>query len=93
MSIEQAIGEADRDKLQRWLMMMLYLDPKTGINTSEPLFETAVERSNIMERVLRKKTGDYKDALEKAFFTGVLSLADVIFHVPMEFFFKRDRSE
>lgn len=82
-SVRHAINLIGRKKLMRWLWMMLYVSPRCNSNMSSPLLELALQRANMVEQISTLKWGQGGELTEKAFFAGILSLLDVIFHVPM----------
>ncbi len=81
-SIGQSIALLGYRKLQKWVTLLLFAGE--GYDTrSSPLFERAVIRGRIMELLTNRTTRDTA-ASDTAFITGVLSLIDALFQVPIE---------
>ncbi|MDD3846007.1 MAG: EAL domain-containing protein [Syntrophorhabdaceae bacterium] len=81
-SIGQAIALLGYRKLQKWVTLLLFAGE--GYDTrSAPLFERAVIRGRIMELLATRITRD-TSAADMAFITGVLSLIDALFQVPLQ---------
>ncbi|MHB8109861.1 MAG: EAL and HDOD domain-containing protein [Syntrophorhabdaceae bacterium] len=81
-SIGQAIALLGYRNLQKWVTLLLFADE--GYDTkSAPLFERAVIRGWIMERLTNRMTRDPSSA-DMAFITGVLSLIDALLQVPIQ---------
>ncbi len=80
-SLEQAMTYIGRDGLYRWLTLLLFYD-----STSSPmdgaLRETALIRGRMCELLARQRLS--KAQCEQAFVTGLLSMVDVLFNMPME---------
>jgi c-di-GMP-related signal transduction protein len=67
--------------LRRWVQLSLFsINDGRGLN--HPLLELAVVRGRMMETLIDKK-GLQNEISEAAFMTGILSLLDVLFEVPM----------
>jgi EAL and modified HD-GYP domain-containing signal transduction protein len=67
--------------LRRWVQLSLFaINDRRGMN--HPLLEMAVVRGRMMEILIDKKRVQ-DDLAEAAFMTGILSLLDVLFEVPM----------
>jgi EAL and modified HD-GYP domain-containing signal transduction protein len=67
--------------LRRWVQLSLFaINDRRGLN--HPLLEMAVVRGRMMEILIDKKRVQ-DDLAEAAFMTGILSLLDVLFEVPM----------
>ncbi|NVN93147.1 MAG: EAL domain-containing protein [Desulfuromonadales bacterium] len=67
--------------LRRWVQLSLFaVNDRRGLN--HPLLEMAVVRGRMMEILVDKKRLQ-DDLAEAAFMTGILSLLDVLFEVPM----------
>lgn len=80
-SIGQAITMLGYRNLQKWVTLLLFAGE--GYDTrSAPLFERAVIRGRIMELLAHRITRDTA-AADTAFITGVLSLIDALFQVPL----------
>ena len=78
-SIKQVLTLVGRTKLTQWLMLMLYANTSDDAQSS-PLMEQVKTRSLLMESVSNLIA---KDLSSEAYFVGVLSLMDVLFHVSL----------
>ena len=80
-SFNQAIALLGRRQMQRWLQLLLYArpDPDSLPNLLLPI---AAQRGAQLE-VLCKDAGGDRDAQDIAFMTGVFSLLDRLFAMPM----------
>lgn len=82
-SVRHAIDEIGRKKLIRWLMMMFYTNPNANDKMFTPLLDLALQRARLMESVSKMHLDQSEEQADLAFFTGILSLIDVIFQIPM----------
>ncbi|WP_332879657.1 EAL and HDOD domain-containing protein [Massilia sp. S19_KUP03_FR1] len=80
-SFNQAIGMLGRRQMQRWLQLLLYArpDPDAAPNLLLPM---AAQRGAQLEMLCKNAGGD-RDAQDIAFMTGVFSLLDRLFALPM----------
>ncbi len=81
-TLRHAIVMLGTNHLRRWVQLFLFAgNDSRGIN--HPLLEMAAVRGRLMEILLQQKgvTGEHAEA---AFMTGILSLLDVLFEIPME---------
>lgn len=78
-SIKQVLTLVGRTKLTQWLMLMMYSSTSDEAQNS-PLMEQVRIRSLLMENVSKLIA---KDLASEAYFVGVLSLMDVLFHVSL----------
>ncbi len=82
-SLRHAITVLGRDQLLRWLQIAIYAS-RDSRGDRNPLLEIAAMRGRLMELIVK---GGYKEAgpelADSAFMAGILSLVDVLFHVPM----------
>jgi EAL and modified HD-GYP domain-containing signal transduction protein len=79
-SIDAALQMIGRDRLGRWLMLLLCNQAAQGGRGSSAL-DTALVRARFMELGAAASKGSSPDAL---FLTGLLSLIDVVLQVPLE---------
>ena len=86
-SVPQALSLLGRRMLLRWLTLCLYTTSKEE-KYYTPLMETAMTRAEIMSMLAIRFRLDEK-LVNKAYLIGLLSLLDVIMHVPMEEIFKQ----
>ncbi len=79
-SIERAIFVIGRDKLYRWLILLVCsMDTPSG--RSSAALESALVRARMLELLSADRSPYEREAL---FLTGLLSLIDVILEVPMD---------
>ncbi|BDV42468.1 cyclic diguanylate phosphodiesterase [Geotalea uraniireducens] len=84
-SLRHAIMVLGYQQLRRWAMMALFTNNAQG-GTDNPLLVLAAMRGRLMERLserLPKSAVDH-DYPDRAFMTGILSLADVLLKVQLE---------
>jgi len=79
-SIEQALLQLGRDKLCRWLMLLMY-GADAGSARAAAVLENALVRARLMELLGEGRSARERDAL---FLVGLLSLVDVILQVPIQ---------
>lgn len=78
-SIERALLQLGRDKLYRWLTLLLYgADNRSP--ASSALLESALVRARMLELLGEDRPAQARDAL---FLVGLLSLVDAVLQVPM----------
>jgi EAL and modified HD-GYP domain-containing signal transduction protein len=79
-SIERALMQLGREKLYRWLTLLLY-----GADSRNPassaLLESALVRARMLEILGEGRPTEARDAL---FLVGLLSLVDAVLQVPMQ---------
>ncbi len=78
-SIERALLQLGREKLYRWLTLLLYgADDRNP--ASSALLESALVRARMLELLGEDQSAQVRDAL---FLVGLLSLVDAVLQVPM----------
>ena len=83
--LRHAIMMLGLERLRRWVQLAIFASSdKRGINN--PLLEMAAVRGRLMEYLLmqRYSLSESDEFVEAAFMTGILSLLDVLFEIPMK---------
>jgi c-di-GMP-related signal transduction protein len=82
-TIAAAITLLGRNQLRRWLQVLLYSTQNNSVDPQHnPLLQLAATRGKLMELLALRK-GDRAFG-ENAFMTGILSLMDTLFGVPLQ---------
>jgi c-di-GMP phosphodiesterase len=81
-SFAQAISRLGRRQLQRWLQLLLYARPHPD-SPPNLMLPVAALRGAALEALCKRDGGD-RDEQDLAFMTGVFSLLDRLFQMPME---------
>jgi c-di-GMP-related signal transduction protein len=81
-SIRQSITLLGYRTLQKWVTLLLFAGPG-GDTETNPLLERAAIRGRAAELLARRLDADSASS-DSAFITGALSLADVLFQMPMD---------
>lgn len=84
-NLRHAIMILGVNHLRRWVQLALYAGKENqGLNS--PLLEMAAVRGRMMELLMIQRTGldRTSDLVESAFLTGILSLLDALYEIPME---------
>lgn len=79
-SIERAVLQLGREKLYRWLSLLLY-GADAGNAAAPALLESALVRARMLELLGEGLPASQREAL---FLVGLLSLVDAVLKVPME---------
>jgi len=79
-SLRHAMSLLGRQSLKQWILLFLYADA-TGPMFSEPILLSALFRGKMMSCIASCTTSSMQD---EAFLTGLISLFDVMFGMPMK---------
>jgi EAL and modified HD-GYP domain-containing signal transduction protein len=84
-SLRHALMVLGENQLLRWITLALFTCKENG-KAASPMLEIAVVRGRLLELLVqaRGKSSGETDYPERAFITGILSLADVLFETSME---------
>ena len=84
-SLRHALMVLGEKQLLRWVTLALFICKEDG-KAASPMLEIAVVRGRLMELLVQARGESSKEAdyPERAFITGILSLADLLFETSME---------
>lgn len=83
-SLRQAITMLGRSQMKRWLQLALFAsDARKGLD--DPMIDMAAVRAGLMEKLahVHPRLSKGREAAERAFMAGILSLLDSLFDVSM----------
>lgn len=83
-SVRHAITLMGRQKLLRWLQLLLYCQDGGPDSPPSPLLLTAATRGRLLELVQLRLAPRQRDAADRAFMTGILSLLPAALDTPMD---------
>lgn len=84
-SIGQVLTLMGRDPISRWIMLMMFSERNSNGEKRVPLVLMVVYRTEMMSallKLIRPETS--KNELSTAYFTGMLSLIHLLFHMPQQ---------
>lgn len=84
-SIKQVLTLMGRDPISSWIMLMMFSDTHSQVPQRVPLMLMVVNRTEMMTalaRIFNPKAS--KEDISKAYFTGMLSLVHLLFHMPQK---------
>lgn len=82
-SIEQVLTLMGRDPISRWIMLMMFSESHGGAEKRVPLLLMVVYRTELMSALVQTIAPKAsKNDLSMAYFTGMLSLIHLLFHMP-----------
>ena len=82
-SLKHAIVVLGRKQMQRWIQLLLYAAPKGSADSTNPLMQLAATRARFMEIIAHAERAADRAYQDSVFMTGVLSLLDTVFGVPL----------
>ncbi|MDP2795437.1 MAG: EAL domain-containing protein [Sulfurisoma sp.] len=82
-SLRHAITVLGRRQLQRWLQILLYTNPAGG-SVASPLLQLAATRGRLMELMAGKLHPGNREAEDRAFMAGIMSLMPTLMGVTMD---------
>lgn len=84
-NIRHAVAILGRQQIKRWVQLALFVSD-SGSGPENPLVEFAAVRAAFMEQLAYRHPGlkDNRDAGEQAFLTGILSLLESIYDIPLD---------
>lgn len=81
-SIEQVLTLMGRDPISRWIMLMMFSESHGGVEKRVPLLLMVVYRTELMSALVQTiNPKASKNDLSMAYFTGMLSLIHLLFHM------------
>lgn len=84
-SVKDAIVWVGMQRIQEWLMLMLYARPELGMTPqSSPLFQNASHRAKFLESLARTIDENDDEFCAKAFMVGLISRMDALVRAPLE---------
>jgi EAL and modified HD-GYP domain-containing signal transduction protein len=82
-SIEQVLLLMGRDPISRWIMLMMFSESHGGSEKRVPLLLMVVYRTEIMSALVKVILPNAtRQEISSAYFTGMLSLIHLLFHMP-----------
>jgi c-di-GMP-related signal transduction protein len=83
-SVRQAVQVLGRRQLLRWLQLMVFSLSAPGSGGGSPVLQLAAVRGKMMELLASKGLGASAEVEDRAFITGIMSLMDAVFGMPIE---------
>jgi c-di-GMP-related signal transduction protein len=83
-SLRHALILLGRRQLKVWLQLLLYTADRGNRSLSSPLLQLAAGRGKLMELIAARRSGTKGAFQDLAFMTGILSLMDVVFEMPLD---------
>jgi EAL and modified HD-GYP domain-containing signal transduction protein len=84
-TVSHAIAILGRQQIKRWVQLSLFAN-NDGRGIENPLVDMAAVRAGFMENMAGFHSGlkGYHDSAEKAFMTGILSVLEKVYEIPMD---------
>lgn len=83
-SLGEAINKLGRDRLQRWLQILLYSKPGGKVELNSPLLQMATTRGKLMELMAQHLHPGMRAYADTGFTVGIMSLMDALFSMSMQ---------
>lgn len=83
-SLRHAITILGRRQLQRWLQLLIYTNPKGGVQADNPLLPLAATRGRLLELLSDRLQPRNREFADQGFMVGIMSLMPALLGVPME---------
>lgn len=83
-SLGEAINKLGRDRLQRWLQILLYSKPGGKVELNSPLLQMATTRGKLMELMAQRLHPGMRAYADTGFTVGIMSLMDALFSMSMQ---------
>ena len=83
-SLGEAIHTLGRDRLQRWLQILLYSKPGGTVELNSPLLQMASTRGKLMELMAQHLRPGMRAYADTGFTVGIMSLMDALFSMSMQ---------
>ncbi|MCC6071910.1 EAL and HDOD domain-containing protein [Massilia sp. GCM10020059] len=83
-SLGEAINKLGRDRLQRWLQILLYSKPGGQVELNSPLLQMATTRGKLMELMAQQLHPGMRAHADTGFTVGIMSLMDALFSMSMQ---------
>lgn len=84
-SVRKAVSIIGRNQIKRWVQLALFASEDTR-SSANPLIDMAAVRAGFMEQlaIRHPDLSQDRDAPEKAFLTGILSLLEMVYSISIE---------
>lgn len=82
-TVRHAMTMIGRQQLKRWIQLALFAS-RDDRGMENPLVDMAVVRASFMENLAGRVFKSTQDSAEKAFMTGILSLLERVYDVPID---------
>ncbi len=82
-TLGQALFVLGRRQLQRWLQILLYVQPGPAPQFTSPLLQMAATRGKLLELMVQKLRPGQRSCADIGFTVGIMSLMDALFSIHM----------
>jgi EAL and modified HD-GYP domain-containing signal transduction protein len=83
-TLGQALLVLGRRQLQRWLQILLYVQPESAQQFTSPLLQLAATRGKLIELMTQTLHPGQRTRADVGFTVGIMSLMDALFSVGMD---------